>query len=205
VTEIDSKAVLDALPISVSVSCAVRDSEERIVDLRTEYTNPAGAASSGIPAEEQIGLLACEVLPEFRDSELFADMRRVIETGEPFVHEALFFEADLPDANRISGTFEVEVHKFGDGLLSISRDVGERKQAEEALAEARSEIERRRFADLQVVEINDKIIESLVQVSAALDAGDSAAARRSVQETLKQASRIITDLQALPRVAERRG
>jgi PAS domain-containing protein len=196
---IDPRAVLDAAPVSISVSSAVRDESGKIVDLRTEYVNQAGAASSGMSAEEQIGLLACEVLPEFRESQLFADACRVIETGEPFVHEALFFEADLPDAQSISGTFEVEVHKFGDGLLSVSRDVTARKEAEAALTQAQSEIERRRFADSQIAEINSKIIESLVQVSSALDSGDDGGARRAVQETLKQASRIITDLQAVPR------
>jgi PAS domain-containing protein len=196
---IDPRAVLDAAPVSISVSSAVRDESGKIVDLRTDYVNQAGAASSGMSAEEQIGLLACEVLPEFRESQLFADACRVIETGEPFVHEALFFEADLPDAQSISGTFEVEVHKFGDGLLSVSRDVTARKEAEAALTQAQSEIERRRFADSQIAEINSKIIESLVQVSSALDSGDDGGARRAVQETLKQASRIITDLQAVPR------
>lgn len=197
-SRIDAYAVLDALPASVSVSSAVRDEEGRIVDLRTEYTNPASAEASGIPAEDQIGLLACEVLPEFRDSELFADLCRVIETGEPYVHEALFFEAELED-HSVSGTFEVEVHRFGDGLVSVSRDVTARKQAEEELSSARSEIERRRFADGQIAEINDRIIESLVQASSALDSDDLPGARRAVQETLKQASRIITDLQAIPR------
>lgn len=196
---IDAYAVLDATPVAISVSSAVRDGEGRLVDLRTDYVNAASAAASGIPVDQQIGLLACEVLPGFRDSDLFADMSRVIETGEPYVHEALFFEADIPDVSRISGTFEVEVHKFGDGLLSASRDVSERKRAEEALTQAQSEIERRRFADSQVAEINDKIIESLVRASRALDSGDQAGASRALQETLKQASRIIIDLQAIPR------
>ena len=201
VSEIDAYAVLDAAPVAISVSSAVRDDDGNLVDLRTEYVNAASAELSGLPAEQQVGLLACEVLPSFRDSDLFASLRDVIETGEPFVHEALFFEADIPDMSRISGTFEVEVRKFGDGLVSVSRDISERKQAEAELLEARSEIDQRRFAEAQIVEINDKIIDSLVQAAGALEAGDQDAASRALRETLRQASRIITDLRAVPRRA----
>jgi hypothetical protein len=195
----DFRAILDAVPVSISVSSAVRDADGKIVDFRTEYVNPAGAEASGISPDEQVGLLAGDVLPDFQESELFRDAVRVVETGEPLVHAALPMEVDLDGGRHVSGTYEVEVRKLGDGLISVSRDVSERLAAEAELARTRAEVERRRFAERQVTEINDKILESLVEASLALERGDERAAHRAVQDTLKQASRIITDLRAVPR------
>lgn len=204
-SERDWRAVLDALPVAVSVSSAVRDDAGEIVDFRSEYVNPTSEAISGIPAAEQVGRLATEILPSFREMELFRDTCRVVQTGEPFVREALVLDEVLQGDRRVSGTFEIEARKFGDGVLSVSRDVSASRKAEEQLAEARTEVERRRFANQQVAEINDRILTSLVAVSRAVDANDQRSAQRAVQDAMNEASRIITDLQALPRPrAERR-
>ncbi|MEA2481895.1 MAG: hypothetical protein QOJ07_3817 [Thermoleophilaceae bacterium] len=195
----DPLAILDSAPVSISVSSAVRGDDGTIVDFRTDYVNPAAAEPTGIPREEQIGLLACDVLPGFRESALFRDLCRVVETGTPFVREALPFDSDIEGHDvRVSGTFEVEVHKLEDGVISVSRDVSARKQAEAALSRATAEVERRRFADQQIAEINERIIDSLVQVTAALDERDVDRAQRAASETLRQASRIITDLRSPP-------
>jgi hypothetical protein len=191
------RQVLDELPVAVSVSSAVRDDDGTIVDFRTEYVNPASVAVSGIPAEEQVGRLATELLPSIREMDLFADTVRVVETGEPYVREDLVFDETI-GSRRVAGTFEVEARRFGDGVLSISRDVSRRKEAEEGLAHARRQLERRRFIDGQIASINDRIIASLVEVSTALDNGDVRNAQRALQTTLAEASRIITDLRALP-------
>jgi len=192
------RRVLDELPVSVSISSAVRDERGQIVDFRTEYVNRASSESSGIPASEQMGRLASELLPDFREMELFADTVRVVETGEPFVREQLAFDEVVAGNRRVQGTFEIEARKFGDGILSVSRDVTERKEAETNLAAARSEVQRRRFAQRQIVEINDRIIASLVEATRALDDSDLRGAQRAIQQTLTEASKIITDLRALP-------
>jgi hypothetical protein len=192
------RTVLDELPISVSISTAVRDESGEIVDFRTEYVNRAGSESSGIPAEEQIGHLASEMLPSFREMQLFADTVRVVETGEPFVREQLAFDEVIAGNRRIAGTFEIEARKFRDGILSVSRDVTVRKETEASLAEARAEIQQRRFAQRQIGEINDRIIASLVEATTALDRGDLRGSQRAIQQTLTEASKIITDLRALP-------
>jgi hypothetical protein len=192
------RSVLDELPVSVSISTAVRDDSGEIVDFRTEYVNEASAESSGIPAAEQIGRLATEMLPTFREMELFADTVRVVETGQPYIREQLAFDEIIIGDRRVTGTFEIEARKFRDGILSVSRDVTERKETEASLAEARSEVQRRRFAQRQIAEINDRIIASLVESTTALDSGDHRGAQRAIQQTLSEASKIITDLRALP-------
>jgi hypothetical protein len=193
-----ARGILDELPVSVSISTAIRDESGAIVDFRTEYVNRASEESSGIPAAEQIGRLASEMLPSFREMELFADTVRVVETGEPFVHEQLVFDEVVAGNRRVTGTFEIEARKFRDGILSVSRDVTERKETEASLAEARSEIQQRRFAQRQIAEINDRIIASLVEATRALDNADQRGAQRAIQQTLTEASKIITDLRALP-------
>jgi hypothetical protein len=192
------RTILDELPVSVSISTAIRDDSGEIVDFRTEYVNRRSAEVSGIPPEEQIGRLASEMLPNFREMELFADTVRVVETGEPFVREQMAFDEVVSGNRCVHGTFEIEACKFRDGILSVSRDISERKETEAKLAEARGEIQRRRFAQRQIAEINDRIIASLVEATTALDTGDERGAKRAIQQTLAEASKIITDLRALP-------
>jgi PAS domain S-box-containing protein len=66
----------------------------------------------------------------------------------------------------------------------------ERKRAEGRLALASTR-------ERQAAEIHEHIIESLVQASQALDGGDTRGAQRAIQETLRHASRIITELRVL--------
>jgi PAS domain-containing protein len=192
------RSVLDELPVAVSISTAIRDGSGAIVDFRTEYVNHRSSEVSGIPAAEQIGRLASEMLPNFREMQLFEDTVRVVETGESMVREQLAFDEVVQGNRRVQGTFEIEARKFRDGILSVSRDVTERKDAEARLGEARAEIQQRRFAQRQIVEINDRIIASLVEATAALDTSDLRGAKRAIQQTLSEASKIITDLRALP-------
>ena len=83
-------------------------------------------------------------------------------------------------------------------MLGVCDDITERSQAERALTEARADIERRRFAERQAAQINEGIIDGLVTAMRALDEGDARAVRQAMTQTLEQASRIVTDLRALP-------
>jgi PAS domain S-box-containing protein len=80
-------------------------------------------------------------------------------------------------------------------MVGVCHDVTERSEAEAALATARAEVERRRFAERQAAQINDGIIESLVQAMQALDAGDTRRVGDAMRLTLERASRIVTELQ----------
>ncbi len=85
-------------------------------------------------------------------------------------------------------------------LYGTCHDVTERKQTEGALAEARSKLERAELARRHAAEINDNIIHWLVQATQAMDSRDDRAAREAIQQTLKHASRILTELEeGLPR------
>jgi transcriptional regulator with GAF, ATPase, and Fis domain len=117
-----------------------------------------------------------------------------IMAGASFVGVLEFFSGSLqvPD-----DAVETILESVGDQFVQFFR----RKRAEDELAAARSELESQQFARQQSADINDNIIHWLVQITQALDAGDQRGAQRATHEALQHASRIITDLQALPRAS----
>lgn len=114
-----------------------------------------------------------------------------IMAGGTFVGVLEFFSSSLSSSSEGSHAI---LASTGDQFVQFFR----RKQAEEELATARSELDAQRFARRQAAEINDHILHWLVQITQALDSGDERAAQRATHEALRHASRIITDLQALP-------
>ena len=136
--------------------------------------------------------------PDDRDA-VAAAARQAMAERQPFAIEYRIIHADGSirwvngHGNGIAG--DDGSFLYADGVIF---DVTERKETEARLAEARSEIQQRRFAQRQIAEINDRIIASLVEATTSLDAGDERGAKRAIQQTLTEASKIITDLRALP-------
>ena len=112
-----------------------------------------------------------------------------IVAGDTFLGVLEFFSPTLrsPDA-----AIEAILEAAGDQFTQFFR----RKRAED-------ELESQQLARRQAAEINDHIIHWLVQITQALDGGDARGAERATHEALRHASRIITDLQALPRATAR--
>jgi PAS domain S-box-containing protein len=80
------------------------------------------------------------------------------------------------------------------GFAKVTRDMSERRRAEQELANARAELERRSAAQRQALEINDNILQGLVLAMYALDRGDQKAHERALASTLVEVRRIIDDL-----------
>ena len=129
---------LEHLPDSVCIVSPVRDESGEIVDLVVEYVNRAAEDTVGLARDEVVGKRLLEATPAVRDSGLLDNCRQVIETGEPYVG-TIEYRDDGDDRRPVEGTFEIKMAKFGDGVLSIYRNVTERT-AEEALRVA--EVER---------------------------------------------------------------
>ncbi len=118
----------------------VRDQSGHIVDFLVEYVNEAACRNNLMSKEQQIGKRLLELLPAHRETGLFDDYCRLVQTGEPLAKEQLVYE-DVYGSQRLSRAFDVRAVKLGDGFAAAWRDVTERKRMEEALQEAREELE----------------------------------------------------------------
>lgn len=114
------------------IYAAVRDESGNIVDFRVEYVNPAACIANQMTKEEQVGKSLLELLPTHRESGLFDDYCRVVETGEPLVKDSLTY-TDLCGKKQLARAFDIRVARLGDGFIAVWRDITERKKAEETI------------------------------------------------------------------------
>jgi PAS domain S-box-containing protein len=115
------------------------------LDGRYLMVNSACARILGRPKEEIIGKDDAQLLPPETAGRLAEVDRRVMDTGEPNSYEEV-----LPVAGRLRTYLSTKsVHRDAGanagGIIGISRDITERKRAEEAAFEVR-EAERARLA-----------------------------------------------------------
>lgn len=182
------EASLDAFILFESV----RDARGKIVDFRCIDANQRGLELAGASREQLIGSRMSERFPGLRRSNFFAGHVRVVETGvaleEEFPMEAAYFKAKW---------VHHQVVKVGDGFASVTRDITDRKQAENMLKalprriiEAQ-EAERRRVAR----ELHDGVSQLLASARYRLHALNEGlpAARcplaQGAQEAVERASR----------------
>ena len=123
----ESLALLETLLATAPVGCCFVDREFRQVRI-----NEALAATSGIPAAEQVGRLVPEMIPELWP-ELEPVFRRVLETGEAVVNRETS-GALRGDPNRVhtwlTSLYPVRLQEEVIGIGVIVVDITERKEAE---------------------------------------------------------------------------
>ena len=118
-TDFPLHAVVDGLLDAVSAFRAVRDADGHIADFAWAYANDAKAKLTPYTREELLGRRLLDVFPEHSRSGIFDAYCHVVETGEPFVHPAMWRGADAGQRR----AFEVRATKWGDGLVVNSREV----------------------------------------------------------------------------------
>ncbi|GAB3246244.1 diguanylate cyclase domain-containing protein [Chitinimonas naiadis] len=107
---------------------SVRNDAGEITDFRFDYINKVAETMLGLPREQVIGQLLCELLPINRTSGFFEKYVQIVNTGIP-VAEEFSLDVDYVQAVWIYH----EVVKIGDGISISSRNITERKRAEDNL------------------------------------------------------------------------
>ncbi|MGG6264468.1 PAS domain S-box protein [Leptolyngbya sp. AN03gr2] len=110
---------------------AVRDEAGQILDFRIDYLN-AAALEANRMTRMAIGKGLCEMLPAHRETELFDDYCRVVETGTPLSKESLIY-TDVYGQQQLARAFDIRASKLDDGFVASWRDVTEKKRSCQAL------------------------------------------------------------------------
>ncbi|MFN6469215.1 MAG: PAS domain S-box protein [Nostoc sp. SerVER01] len=121
---------------------AIRNQMGEILDFCVDYVNAAACEFSHISKEKQLGKGLCEILPNFRESDLFNECCQVVETGNPLVKESLIYTSNFDSNQLLTKTIDIRITKMGDGFVASWRDVTEKYQAQERLRQSQQFIER---------------------------------------------------------------
>jgi len=105
-------------------------------DLTYVFVNKAYAAQAGKTADKMIGRTMLEVFPSWEDSQLVSVCRRCVDERRP---QRLETELHFGDGH--AGWYELAVEPVPEGILLRSQNIGERKQAENALHAQAAELE----------------------------------------------------------------
>ncbi len=116
-----------------AILSAVRDDHDSIVDFRYEYINGSGCSLNGRTAEEQLGCRLLELRPSDKETGIFEDYVKVVESSQPMIKESYYYENNCEGCRKLSRGLEFRAVKLGDGFAVIWRDVTERLKAEEEL------------------------------------------------------------------------
>jgi len=109
---------------------ALRDDTGQIVDFRIDYLNQAACVNNRLPRSAQLGQRLCEVLPNHRESGLFDEYCRLVETGTPLTKDALIYEDTYGGQQHLARAYDIRAAKHQDGFVASWRDVTDRRQLE---------------------------------------------------------------------------
>ncbi|MBW4676221.1 MAG: PAS domain-containing protein [Desmonostoc geniculatum HA4340-LM1] len=121
---------------------AIRNETGKILDFCVDYVNAAACEFSRISNDKQLGKGLCEILPNFRASDLFYECCQVVETGNPLVKDSLIYTSSFDRNQVLIKIIDIRITKMGDGFVASWRDVTEKNQAHERWRESQQFIER---------------------------------------------------------------
>lgn len=121
---------LDQLIDCFGYYSAIRDDDGNIVDFRIEYVNEASCRTNHYTKEQAVGRTLSELFPGSVD-ELFPIFRHVTETGETVLKRSYVY-----DDISMSGVYDIQYYKMGDGFANSWHNVTEQAKAQEHLQES---------------------------------------------------------------------
>jgi PAS domain S-box-containing protein len=122
-------AAADSSFDAIYILKSVRNKAGELVDFQFVDLNEHGAKLISRTKAEMLGQNLCELLPVNRAEGFFEKYKQVVETGLPLVEE--FSTNTMPDLT--ASWLHHQVVPLADGIAITTRDISERKQAEEAL------------------------------------------------------------------------
>ena len=147
------------------VLASVRDADGQVVDFRYEYVNPAHLEEAPISGRDVLGRRLLELHPQAASSGLLDAYRKVLETGDPLMWDAVDYQGTVA-GRPIHRVLDVRAARLDDGVLVTWRNVTERLRAEQELAQARAqaELHRRLQASLlPAVDVDDPAVQLLTR------------------------------------------
>ena len=140
------RSALDSMLDQVAIATAIRSDDGAIADFRIEFTNAASVDGAGRTGGAMEGKAMSELYPRWRDSGMFDMFADVVETGTPVLLDRFGYQDRTGDGDEISGFWNLQVVKFGDGYIAASRDVTPLVQLEQTRRVAEAQAERERVA-----------------------------------------------------------
>jgi PAS domain S-box-containing protein len=125
-----AEAVLDGSLSYVQVFNAVRDHQDNIIDFRWRLTNQKWNQDYG----DVIGKSLLEQNPAVVETGIFERFIEVIKTGQPQQHEHHYVH------EQFDGWFYQSIVKLEDGIILTTRNVTDRKQAEQQVLRLQQEL-----------------------------------------------------------------
>ncbi|MBT1708177.1 response regulator [Fulvivirgaceae bacterium PWU5] len=118
--------IFEGVQVNLSFQKALRDGQGTVKDFILNIINPAFLKSTGL-TEQARGRHLSVLFPDIRTHELWHRMEEVLYTGKPQRFETRYSYSGAESWQDIS------LVKFGDGVISSSLPITERKRAEVAL------------------------------------------------------------------------
>jgi diguanylate cyclase (GGDEF)-like protein/PAS domain S-box-containing protein len=137
-TELESEqrqrlqSTLDSMIDPLILMDGVRDGHGALVDLRYADANQAAIDYNRIPRQELVGARLLDLFPGQLEHGPLRQYFHTIETGEPTILDGYAYSHEVLGQER---RYDIRATRCGDGIALTWRDVTERHQATQALAE----------------------------------------------------------------------
>lgn len=96
---------------------AAKDEQGHIVDLIIEYVNPSACYSLGRSKDDLIGACFLEILPGLRNSDVFKNYVKVLQTGAAFQSKAVICHDPI---QQTFGNYDISAFRLQTDILGIS-------------------------------------------------------------------------------------